>query len=246
MKKEDVERMIKENPEKFLEILSDLQKLPNQLLESSVRYRFQFSIDKMPKESFNNGEPPKRIREDAEIIPIDEYLGLYEPVKIQITIFNKGVERAAEIIKCKLNHLTYVVRLHEWSHGLVHVGLSKDDMAKVSRDNNYLNEQFRIMNHVFRSIDDRLHEHLAQLLTYQSLNTLHKEARNEESREVIRRISDTFKDLRRRQPPEYQVEDYLGVTQAQLIKSITMLRNQWLKGVFEAWDMIMKFHTKDK
>jgi hypothetical protein len=246
MKKEELDRMMKENPEKVLEILSDIQKVPYQLIERSFDYEYQFQTGEMPKEMFSDDEPPKRLREDAEIIPIDEYLGLYEPDKMQITIFKKGIEEAVEILKCKSSDLTYIVRLHEWSHGLVHVGLSKDDMAKVSRDNNYLNEQFRIMNHVFRSIDDRLHEHLAQLLTYQSLNTLHKEARNEESREVIRRISDTFKDLRRRQPPEYQVEDYLGVTQAQLIKSITMLRNQWLKGVFEAWDMIMKFHTKDK
>jgi hypothetical protein len=238
--------MMKENPERVLEILSDIQKLPYQLIERSVDYGYQFALGKMPKETFSDDEPPKKLREDEETIPIDGYLGLYESEKIQITIFKKGIERAVRILKCKLEHLTYVVRLHEWSHALVHIGVPEGDRSKVFKDLSHWEEQLPHMTEIFRSIDYRLHEHLAQLLTYQSLNTLIKEARSDESREVINKILNAFKDLSRRQPPEYQVGDYLGATQSQLITSMTLLRNQWLKGVFEAWDMIMKIQTEGR
>jgi hypothetical protein len=238
----ETEGMIKGNPFELLEALSDLHKLPYQLIERSMGYEYQFSSRKMPKEDFSSDEPPERLREKGEVITIDGYLGLYEPDKIRITIFKKGIEEVSEILKCKSFDLTYIVQLHEWAHGLMHVGLSRDDVVKVSKADNVFNEQIGIIDNVFRSMDDRLQEHLAQLITYQSLNTLQGEARSEISRKTIWRIVHVFKDLSRRQPLEYQVDDYLWITKYQLIKGITLIRNEWLKGCFEAWDMILKFH----
>jgi hypothetical protein len=126
----------------------------------------------------------------------------------------------------------------------VHIGVPEGDRIKIIRDLSYWEKQLPHLTAIFCSIDYRLHEHLAQLLTYQSLNTLIKEARRDESREVLNKRLGVFKELSRRQPPEYRVDDYFGANQGQLMTSMALLRNQWLKGVFEAWDMIMKIRTE--
>jgi len=93
----------------------------------------------------------------------------------------------------------------------------------------------------FSSIETRLHEHLAQLLTYNSLRMLRTEARHKESRAALSRIIRVFGELNKHQPPDYVIDDYLELSTNWLIESIQLLKKEWLKGSFEAWKTVVKW-----
>ncbi len=234
MKKEDILRII--------DVLSEVVKAPYQVLQSLVSYQYRFV--KLPEVLHSNDNPPIEIREKAEVIPIDQYLGLYEPEKTKITIFNKGIERASRIINCKPEVLKQIVKLHEWSHALIHIGFEETqsvDVVRMLSDEKYWKEWLRNSTQIYLSIDKRLHEHLAQLLTYYSLNTILKNARCAEAKRIINCIINTFLELNKRQPPEYKVDNYFNVPQSRVIKSISLLKKGWIKGVFEAWSTVIKW-----
>src|SRR6266849_9149704 len=50
------------------------------------------------EERQSNRKPPKEIAPDADIIGIDEYLGLYRPRRKQIVLFRRGIAAAAKIL----------------------------------------------------------------------------------------------------------------------------------------------------
>jgi len=233
--------MIAENSTQFINILSEIIKPPYEILNKLTKYQYQFLIGKEPTESETKEEPPRELDEKAEIIPIDEYLGRYEPKMRKITIFDKGIDNASRIIRCDPKYLKYIVRLHEWSHALIHIGLGENDRLKALDEDSYWEECLKQSNQIYVSIEAKLHEHLAQLLTYHSLNLLREDAKHKEAKEVINRIIETFLELNTRQPSEYVVDDYLGVPQDRVIQSVGMLKKVWLKGVFDAWNIIMKW-----
>ena len=47
--------------------------------------------------------------------------------------FRKGIAHVAEILKVSPEDLTQVVRLHEWAHALLDLGLEKADRMSVLR-----------------------------------------------------------------------------------------------------------------
>jgi hypothetical protein len=239
MKKQNAEKLIKQ--EKLMEILGEIFKAPFQLLEKLTEYNDVFAIGKGPSEFTIEQEPPIKMDERSEIIPIDGYLGMYDPQLREITIFNKGIRNASEIIDCIPDDLTYIVRLHEWSHALIHIGLDKDGRLKAVRDDTYWIDLLEKLTSIFLSIETTLHEHLAQLLTYHALSELYQDAEHEEAKDVISRIMTTFQELNKRQPPEYIVDDYLEVAKARIIESISLLKREWLKGSFEAWSTVVKW-----
>lgn len=241
MREDEVQQMAEEDPGKFVDILSEVTKPPCQILLKLIHYRYQFAIGKTLMESETDADPPKRIGPKVDVIPIDEYLGMYDYRKRKITIFKKGIEEASRTIECKPTHLNYVVRLHEWVHALVHIGLSESDRLQVLKDDGYWPECLKRATQIYLAFEDRLHEHLAQLLVYHSLNLLWKDAQHQESKEVIKRIIDTFQVLNKHQPPEYVVDDYLQVPCERVVESLKLLKIGWLKGIFEAWDTVIRW-----
>jgi|GEM_PF-3457289 len=246
MKEEEWDKMIDEEKakwmtEKGIDIATEVLRIPFQVLQKVINYQYVFVISKFPKEVPSNEEPPRKLGKGGEIIPIDEYLGLYEPKKMKITIFNKGIENAGNIIKCNPHHLRYIVKLHEYSHALIHIGFSEDDRLRILKDENYWDEQFSRTTQIYISIEDRLHEHLAQLLTHHSLILIREDARYDEAKEALNRMIETFFELNKHQPPEYRVDNYLEVPKHRIIESISLLKKGWLKGVFDAWSTIIKW-----
>src|SRR5581483_8295256 len=57
------------------------------------------------EEQLSNRKPPKEIAPDAEIIAIDECLGLYNPRRKQIVLFQRGIAAAANILKCEVDEI---------------------------------------------------------------------------------------------------------------------------------------------
>lgn len=216
--------------------INDVHVFPWDALTGLTKYQFI----KNPTEDQSNDDPPKIVADKAEIIPIDEFLGLYRPLEHKITIFNKGIEAASNIIKCNSDDLRYVVRLHEWAHALIHLGSEDDVASKARTDNDYMQDCIKQADRIYDSIEKRLHEQLAQLLTYHSLKMLSKNAKGDRGKEINSERIRVFKELNKRQPMEYIVDKYLDMSHERFIESIRFIKKDWLKGTFEPWDRIMR------
>ncbi|SRR5579884_791549 len=142
------------------------------------------------EEQLSNRKPPKEIAPDAEIIAIDECLGLYNPRRKQIVLFQRGIAAAANILKCEADDLQHVVRYHEWGHAILHAGVDRDgrecDLRNYSR------------------IDERVHESLAQLLAWRAIEQNLENSRNPRVQRRWQRIRDIFTALETRQPLAYR------------------------------------------
>lgn len=244
MKKEQWNKMTKEEKsnwmlEEGIDILAKVFRAPFHVIQDVANNKYEFVVGKSPKEVLSDEEPPTTIEERAEIIPIDEYLGLYEPNRIKITVFNKGIENASTIIKCNPKHLRCIVRLHEWSHALIHIALSKDDGLRALKEESYWEECLEQSNQIYGSMETKLHEHLAQLLTYHSLNLICDKSEHPEAKEFVGHVIKTFQELNKRQPSEYKINDHFKIPRDRIIRSIDLLKKGWLKGVFDAWRTVV-------
>lgn len=163
------------------------------------------------EEQLSNRKPPKEIAPDAEIIAIDECLGLYRPREKRIVIFHRGVAAAAQILKCEAEDLQHVVTYHEWGHAMLHVGEDLDgrecDLRNYSR------------------IDARVHESFAQLLAWRAIEQNLRNSRNPRVQRRWQKIRDIFTALEARQPPAYRGWRRLeGVPLPKLEKILILIR----------------------
>lgn len=142
------------------------------------------------EEQLSNRKPPLEVTPNAEIISIDEYLGLYNPRRKQIVLFQRRIVAAANILKCEADDLQQVVRYHEWGHAILHAGADRDgrecDLRNYSR------------------IDERVHESLAQLLAWQAIEQNLRNSRNPRVQRRWQKNRDIFTALETRQPPTYR------------------------------------------
>jgi hypothetical protein len=120
---EDLEEM-----RKFASAMTDLN--PRQLLSDVADFGFTSAAD--VREAKSDDEPPKNAV-SSDLIPIQGYLGQYDHESQRITIYNKGLESASETLDCTTGQLRFIVRLHEWAHALVHVGLYEDELPRAAR-----------------------------------------------------------------------------------------------------------------
>lgn len=142
------------------------------------------------EEQLSNRKPPMEIGPDAEIIAIDECLGLYRPRRKRIVLFGRGIAAAAKILNCEAEDLQHVVRYHEWGHAILHAGADKDGRECDLRD--------------YCRIDEHVHESLAQLLAWRAIEQNMRDSRNARVHRKWKKIQDAFADLEVRQPPAYR------------------------------------------
>ena len=240
MKKKDLEILRKQDPRKIVNVIGEIRRLPYEVLEDLSKYRLRYGIENLVSEETSHAEPPKSFDEKVEVIPIDECLGLYEPEKTKITIYEKGIQKASKIIRCNPTRLEYIVRLHEWSHAVVHIGLHKENEARLRKETHYIDIFLKQATVRYISIEPRLHEVLAQLLTYHSLKLMRQNAKHEEAVKAINRTMDTFRKLNRWQPAQYKIDEYRGVRRDRIITSLDLIKKGWLSGVFEAWNSVIR------
>jgi len=213
-------------------------KPPFQVVTKVVEYTWTFADNHFPDEVASDDEPPIKLGKRLDAIPICGFLGLYNPQEQLVTVFNTGVKRAAEAIGCKPHDLRLVVRLHEWSHALLHIGLEKDKRQAVTSDDAMWPSRLTEANDWFKTLDTELHERLAQLLTHHALQSLQAEARLQQAQAGAGRLISAFEQLARRQPPEYQIEKYASVPKQRLLGSIRLLKQHTLIGS-AAWDTVI-------
>lgn len=221
-----------------LDAFSEVFKPPSQIVEKTVDCRWTFAVNHCPAEVRSDDEPPVRLGERIDTIPICGVLGLYEPDTQQITIFSKGVARAAQVLGCQPDHLRLVVRIHECAHALLHVGLTKDDRLRVTENGSVWRESLKQATNWFKSLDPELHERLAQLLTYHGLRSVETDAQLTRAKATLARIVSAFEDLASRSPSEYRIDQYKNLPKERLISSINLLKNSTLIGA-PAWHTVI-------
>jgi hypothetical protein len=164
-----------------------------------------------PIEVYSEDQPviPRSAAEEGWI-PIDVLLGCYRPRNRTILIFRRNIERFANNpLHCDVSDLEAIVRLHEYAHALVHLGVFWPEESEVIRD--YLrgketdwNAFLRNRSKAFRSLDSAAHEFLAQTLSWVAIGVLQP---------IYKRniLQELFVTLMGRQPPEYRLSpDILG------------------------------------
>jgi len=224
--------------ERFVAALSQVMQPPFQIIQRVVNNHYQFAIAHSPSEVHSDDEPPFRLTAEAEVIPIDRVLGTYDPDVQQITIFRKGIDLVAEILKLRPRDVEFVVRLHEWAHALLHIGLPEAERISVTRDESLWPSCLARSNDWFKGQDPHLHEALAQLLTHHGLGWLRSQTTLPEAQATVERISHVFERLTAAAPGEYHIDQYSGSPTNRVVESIHLLKVATLIG-FDAWKTVM-------
>jgi len=220
-------------------LLPDIFQSPNQMVEAELQYIYSFPSGHLPCESETEDDPPRPISQNNDIIPIDELLGLYSYPEQRITIFNKGIREASEILSVNFDCLKFIVRIHEWSHAILHLGVSDQDRSYLLRDESLWATQLQKADNLFQGTEDTLQEYLAQMLTLYSIQSLKERASSEQSQAVADQIHDIFHVLAKRQPSQYQTKEFAAIPKRRILESIRLLKNGWLVGKTEPWKLII-------
>jgi hypothetical protein len=157
-----------------------------------------------PIEVYSDDRPVfvRKSQSEDPWIPIDVLLGCYDPQGRIIKIFHKNVEHFASAkFNCAPRDLEFIVRLHEYAHALIHLGVFWKDELGLIRDypnggetdwNTFLSRR----SEAFRSLPDEVHEFLAQLVSWITVGML-------EPRSYRDQLQELFIALMDRQPPHY-------------------------------------------
>ncbi len=184
----DLEKMSDEEIRQVVEATGEFHSAqPHRTLSQATGLRIETGS---VEEQLTNRKPPREIAPDAEIVAIDECLGLYRPRRRQTVLFRRGIAAAAKILKCEAEDLQHVVRHHEWGHAILHAGVDKDGRECDLRD--------------YNRIDEHVHESLAQLLAWRAVEQNMRDSRNARVQRRWKRIQHVFTDLEARQPSVYR------------------------------------------
>jgi hypothetical protein len=165
-----------------------------------------------PIEVYSDDRPVfvPRSRAEDSWIPIDVMLGCYDHQYRIIKIFHKNVQNFASAkFNCAPLDLEFIVRLHEYAHALIHLGVFwKDEVALIrdypGRQETDWNPFLRRRSEAFRSLTDDVHEFLAQLVSWITVGML-------EPRSYRDQLQELFIALMDRQPSHYVLAaDILG------------------------------------
>ena len=223
-----------------LDVFAEVRRQPFHIIQAAVDNQWMFADGHMPSETFSEADPPISLADVTDGIVIDGLLGQYNPSTQEITIFRKGIDHVAEILKVSPEGLTQVVRIHEWAHALLHLGLEKDDRMSVLRDESQWAERLTRLSIWFNGLEANLHESLAQLLTREGLRWLREKATILEAQAKIDRIQVVFEQLMRRAPSAYQIDKYDGAPKGRIIGSVRLLKSGGLVGA-DAWDTVVRW-----
>jgi hypothetical protein len=145
--------------------------------------------------------PPAQPTED--LFPIDILYGFYDPITRVIEIYYNNIQRDASIFGAEGPDLLEVVRLHEYAHAVVHLGVRLSqvtDTLKAMGPDGYTDWKTFLerRRRAFEHLDSASHEFLAQAITFASLVGLTDTYRSERLRAI-------FEALETKQPAHYIV-----------------------------------------
>jgi len=143
--------------------------------------------------------PRNRDRIRPETISIEEVLGLYFPDKIQIILYQRGLEWFTKRFNLDIDLLTAIVLIHEIGHWITHL-LPKEGIPEWQRE-------------LYKLTSTEVHEGWAQLITYWIV------------KEIGGDVETVFNELNRRQAYDYHIyEKFKDKPIDTMIKSLEYLR----------------------
>lgn len=145
----------------ILNALGDIYKPPYNLLEHVLKGICSFNKAHFPKEISTEDDPPVKLDKGMDIISIDGLLGLYSSGRKKIIIYKKGIREVSEILRVKPLHLECIVRIHEWAHAILHLGVAENDRLKILKDDSYWSVVQKASTKMFKGVEPDLHEILA-------------------------------------------------------------------------------------
>lgn len=151
----------------------------NSFISNSASEMYSDKIITLLKELIDSDSP----------IPIDGLLGEYRSSSQEIIIYKKAISLFAGKLGIDNSIVEYIVRVHEYSHALFHLG---NDSSKIISDIDKFNLE---RNNIYNSLTEQSHEFIAQSLTYAALfnGKCWKE-------------TDAFKKMMEKQPEIYRVD----------------------------------------
>lgn len=236
----NIDEMDKSEILNLLEIASQVRQSSYAVIQGAVNYEFVFRIGEFPSEVWSEKNPAVGRRDRGEEIRIDGFLGLYDSSRKEITVFSKGIQRAAELLKASPEDLQQIVLLHEWAHALLHLGIEQTEYRSMMLNGSLSKQHAAQMDSWFNTLDPDLHETLAQLLVREGLRWLREHATIPKSQASIDRIHDVFTRLMRRSPSRYRIEKFENVRQNRIVGSIRLLKNGGLVGA-DAWETVLRW-----
>jgi uncharacterized protein DUF4160 len=159
-----------------------------------------------PLERFSATTPvfTPRSPEEEEWRPVDVLYGSYDPAYRRIEVYIDNIRRDARLFG-EFGDVLQIVRLHEYAHAVVHLGVRVDeatDMLAVIGPGGHTDWDVFVQDRTraFDEVDAASHEYLAQAVTLAALSSLPDGYRSE-------RLKATFEAVECRQPPQYVVPD---------------------------------------
>lgn len=160
-----------------------------------------------PAESFSADVPIWHPSDpaDAEFLPIDALYGRYVPEHRSITIYVNRIGQDANRFGAEFEDLLTIVRIHEYFHALVHLGVAietelADLSALMDRQDDGRRGFIDMRTERFHMIDDESHEFMAQAMTRACLTRF---AGSDSERMLA-----IFDRLEKLQPPHYHVPSH--------------------------------------
>lgn len=156
---------------------------------------------------------------EDDLFPIDILYGAYSSDTALATTFIRRIESHASLYGSSPDDLTDVVRIHEYAHAVVHLGI---DSKGTKKHLNHLNANgitdwamFRKeRDHIYRNLPRDVHEFLAQAITWACICKRCRELASDT-------LVETFVALEQRQPAEYSLP--LGTKAAALFTDWPMV-----------------------
>ncbi len=158
-----------------------------------------------PTEFFSKSMPvwnsPSPTQDD--LLPIDILYGVYHPTDRSIEIFVNRIRQDAPIFGAEPAELTEIVRIHEFAHAVVHLGVSADhiydDLQKFGGGTTTAWPEFLVERTAwFARTTEDLHEFLAQAITYSALACFTNDQKCDKRLNI-------FEALEAKQPARYKL-----------------------------------------
>lgn len=174
-----------------------------------------------PAETFSQEMPTlaPQSPNDEELLPIDVLYGNYDPQGRLIKIYANRIERDARLYGGSFEDLLRIVRLHEYAHAVLHLGVPVHDT--ISTLNTFgpsgttdWNEFIARRTKMFVALDSASHEFLAQAITYGCLCNLPEHQSS--------RLKGVFEKLEAKQPQHYAVPTDIKATAATVDWSLVL------------------------
>jgi hypothetical protein len=228
-----------------IEALSQVMKSPYVLVSDQAGLVFLNSM--LPVEVVSEIDPPGWAERD-ERWSIEGLLGLYESKLQKITIFSKGINFVAEKLNVSAEWLQYIVRIHEWGHGVFHLGIdpaSARGLTSVELGSDTLLREVMLASatNIYEDVDDFVHEQIAQTITLLALEGLRRDATMEESRRACSSLIEMFNALTGRQARKYRLDDLSHLETLRLGERlrdvVRLIHNKAVQGDEKTWNTLM-------